>query len=507
MIYTLNDVKLNITQGEDELIKIAEKKLGAKAEYFKILKKSLDARDKNNIKWVYSIEYSRNAVKEKPTEYIKAVRKPLCTMVVGAGPSGLFCAVTLIRCGIKPIIVERGKPVEERRLDVEKFFSSGVLNTESNIQFGEGGAGTFSDGKLNTQTNTPLNKEVLETFAFFGAPRDILYLSKPHIGSDNLFFVIQNMRKYIIENGGEFIYSSALTDIKIRDGEIRSACLSDGREIPVSELVLATGHSARDTFKMLSERGVFLEQKEFAVGVRVEHLQGDVGYAQYRENYKILPPADYKLVSHAGDRAAFTFCMCPGGVVIPSASEEGGVVVNGMSEYKRDGVNANSALVVQVKREDFGGDDPLMGIEYQRKIERAAFKAAGGGYKAPVQLMGDFLKGRVSDKFGSVIPSYAMGTAFADLNEVLPRALSDCIKAAVPDMGRRLKCFSSYDGVLTGVESRTSSPIRITRGDSFESVTCKGLYPAGEGAGYAGGITSSAADGIKIAKKIAEKYS
>lgn len=506
MIYTLNDVKLHITENEGALLKIAEKKLGAKAGYFKILKKSLDARDKNNIKWVYSIEYSRRPVAEKPAEYRQVSKTPNRVMVVGTGPAGLFCAVTLIRHGIKPLVIERGKKVEERSADVKDFFKTGILNPSSNIQFGEGGAGTYSDGKLNTQTNSPLNKEVLNTFAYFGAPKDILYLSKPHIGSDKLYFVTQNIRKFILENGGEISYSTALTDIKTVDGEISSAILSDGREIPLSELVIATGHSARDTFKMLYSRGIYVEQKEFSVGVRVEHLQSDIGRAQYGEAYKILPAADYKLVSHAGKRAAFTFCMCPGGVVTPSASEEGGVVVNGMSNYLRDGVNANSALVVQVKKEDFKSGDPLAGIEYQRRMERAAFIAAGRVYKAPVQLMGDFLSGKESYKFGSVIPSYARGTAFADLNTVLPIEIAEGIKAAVPDMNRRLKGFAADDCVLTGVESRTSSPVRITRGDTLESVSCKGLYPAGEGAGYSGGITSSAADGIRVAEKIVEKY-
>lgn len=506
MIYTLNDIKLNITEDESALIKIAEKKLGGKLGHFKILKKSLDARDKKNIKWVYSIEYSRFPVEEQKTEYKRVTKTPKRVMVVGTGPAGLFCAVTLIRHGIKPVVVERGKRVEERSKDVESFFKTGVLNPSSNIQFGEGGAGTYSDGKLNTQTNSPLNKEVRDTFAFFGAPKDILYLSKPHIGSDKLFFVTQNIRKFILENGGEIFYSTALTDIKTKDGKISSAILSDGREIPVSELVLATGHSARDTFKTLYERGIFVEQKEFAVGVRVEHLQSDIGMAQYGEAYKLLPSADYKLVSHAEKRSAFTFCMCPGGVVIPSASEEGGVVVNGMSNYLRDGINANSALVVQVKKEDFKSGDPLAGIEYQRKIENAAFKAAGSDYKAPVQLMGDFLKGKESYKFGSVIPTYARGTAFADLNEILPKEIVEGIKSAAPDMDRRLRGFAAYDCVLTGVESRTSSPVRITRGESLESVSCNGLYPAGEGAGYSGGITSSAADGIRVANAIAEKY-
>jgi len=502
----LTDVKLNITENESALLKIAEKKLGCKPAYFKILKKSLDARDKRSIKWIYSVEFSRSPKVEEEEKYPQAKVQPRCVLIAGAGPAGLFCAITLLRSGIKPIIVERGKPVEERRKDVEKFFASGELNENSNIQFGEGGAGTFSDGKLNTQTHSLLNVEVLKTFALFGAPQDILYLSKPHIGSDKLYFVVQNMRKYILDNGGKIFFSTALTDIKLSDGKIDGATLSDGRELPVSELVLATGHSSRDTFKMLSDRGIYLEQKEFAVGVRVEHLQKNIGLAQYGESYRLLPAADYKLVSHAGERAAFTFCMCPGGVVIPSASEKGGVAVNGMSNYLRDGANANSALIAQVKKEDFGSDDPLAGIRYQREIERAAYIAGGRDYKAPVQRMGDFLKGRASSSFGEVKPTYARGAAFADIGEILPKVITDSIKAAIPDMDRRLKGFAAEDSLLTGVESRTSSPVRITRGENLQSVTCAGLYPAGEGAGYAGGITSSAADGIRIAQKILEKY-
>lgn len=506
----LTDVKLNITENESALLRLAEKKLGCKPAYFKILKKSLDARDKRSIKWIYSIEFARTAPPEQAEEYPQVKKQPKRVMIVGMGPAGLFCAITLLRHGVRPTIIERGRPVEERRADIEKFFSTGALNTESNVQFGEGGAGTFSDGKLNTQTNTPLNKEVLGTFAAFGAPKDILYLSKPHIGSDNLSSVVAAMRRYIVENGGEVYFSTALKDVKTEGGLIGGravgAVLSDGRTLPVSELVLATGHSARDTFEMLSARGVYLEQKEFAVGVRVEHLQSDVGAAQYGEAFRLLPAADYKLVSHAGTRAAFTFCMCPGGVVIPSASEEDGVAVNGMSYYARSGSNANSALIAQVKKEDFGGDDPLAGIRYQRKIERAAYALGGGEYKAPVQLMGDFLRGKESCKFGSVKPTYARGTAFADLNAALPKVVAESIKAAVPDMARRLKCFSAEDALLTGVESRTSSPVRITRGEDLQSVNCAGLYPAGEGAGYAGGITSSAADGIRVARKILEKY-
>lgn len=511
MIYTLNNVKLDVRSDESELIRIAERKLKGKVGYFKILKKSIDARDKENIKYVYSVEFSREKENILVETYQKVKSEPRRVMIVGTGPAGLFCAVRLIKRGIRPVLIERGKKVEDRRKDIDEFSATGRLNTESNVQFGEGGAGTFSDGKLNTQTNGKYNSEVLKTFVEFGAPKDILYLSKPHIGSDNLFNVVKNMREYIIKNGGEMRFSTKLCDIKNENGRIRSVVLSDGEE-EVSHLVLALGHSARDTFEMLLIRGVYIEQKEFAVGVRIEHLQRDISFSQYGKNHIYLPPADYKLVSHVGERAAFSFCMCPGGYVMPAASEEGGVVVNGMSLYKRDGINANSALVVQVKKSDFVGwgdiddEDPLAGVEYQRKIERAAFVSGGKNYKAPVQLVGDFLNGRVSDKFGEVLPTYPVGTSFTDLNEVLPSNIAENLKLSIKDMSRRLKAFESPYAVLSGVESRTSSPIRMTRLDNGESICIRGIYPIGEGAGYSGGITSSAADGLKCADIIADEY-
>lgn len=506
MIQTLSNIKLNIRQEESELLKIAEKKLHGKVGYFRILKKSLDARKKDDIQWVYTVEFSREKQPAIDRIYKKISHEPKRVVVVGSGPAGLFCAIQLVRRGIRPILVERGKGVEERQRDIQRFFSTRVLDPESNVQFGEGGAGTFSDGKLNTQTNGVYNRRVIETFCEFGAPKEILYLSKPHIGSDRLADVVKNMRNYILSGGGEVFFQTKLVDIEEKDGRATCAVLSDGQKIETSELVLALGHSARDTFEMLYRRGVPIEQKEFAVGLRIEHLQKDVGFSQYGEAYKRLPAADYKLVSHASSRAAFTFCMCPGGYVLPAASEEGGVVVNGMSLYRRDNVNANSALVAQVKREDFGSDHPLSGIEYQRRIERRAYELGGSGYKAPVQLVGDFLKGRVSDRFGGVLPTYAAGTTFADLNEILPKEISCALKESLPDMAKRLKGFDDPSALLSGVESRTSSPVRITRGDDYESVSLKGLYPIGEGAGYAGGITSSAADGLRCADIIADKY-
>ncbi len=504
MKLTLSGLRLSAGEREGKLVKICEKKLHAPVRYFKILKKSLDARDKANIKWVYSVECSDEKETLPPPVYEQVRRAPR-VFIAGMGPAGLFCALRLLDHGIRPILLERGRPVEERAGDVEAFERSGVLNPDSNVQFGEGGAGTFSDGKLNTQTNTPFNRQVLGIFMNFGAPEEIGFLNKPHIGSDNLRRVIANIRTYILKNGGQVRFSSRLDDLEVRDGKLCAVSVNGAKE-EADELVLAVGHSARDTFEMLLGRGFLIEQKPFAVGVRAEHLQSAIGKAQYGSGYLMLPPADYKLVSHAGERAAFTFCMCPGGYVIPAASEEGGVVTNGMSNFARDGRNANSALIAQVLPEDFGSPHPLAGVEFQRKLERAAFAAAGGGYRAPVQLMGDFLAGKESYFFGEVQPSYARGTAFAPLESYLPPVVVSSLRAAVPDMDRRLSGFASYDAVLTGVESRTSSPLRIVRGEDLQAAGKEGVYPCGEGCGYAGGIMSAAADGLRVADRIAEKY-
>lgn len=504
MLLTLNNVVLKIGKKESALRAICEKKLRAPCAYLRILKKSLDARDKDDIRWVYHLECSDEPQSRSVRRYPVITKQAPPVYVVGAGPAGLFCALRLIEHGFRPIVVERGAPVEQRAEDVNAFFRTGKLDPESNVQFGEGGAGTFSDGKLNTQTNSPLNREVLETFVRYGAPAEVEYLGKPHIGSDRLRTVVRNMRNQIVERGGEVRFFTRLTDVEITNGALSAVYLNGMRE-EAKELVLAVGHSARDTFEMLRRRGFGVEQKEFAVGVRIEHLQSAIGKAQYGSGYEALPAADYRLVSHAGERAAFTFCMCPGGVVIPAASEEGGVVTNGMSNFARNERNANSALVVQVKREDFGSDDPLAGVEYQRRIERAAF-AAAGGYRAPVQLVGDFLADKESYYFGEVKPSYAIGTAFVPMQAVLPRPIVEGMKAAIPDMDRRLSGFSRYDAVMTGVETRTSSPVRILRGEKFSALGFDGIYPCGEGCGYAGGITSAAADGLRIAQALYEKY-
>lgn len=504
MLLTLKNLTLKPYQKESELKKLCERKLRAPCAYFRILKKSLDARDKAEIKWVYTVECSEKPVIRPPREFEKITKPAPRVYIAGAGPAGLFCALRLLDHGIRPVVVERGKPVEERARDVEIFRSGGALDPESNIQFGEGGAGTFSDGKLNTQTNSPLNREVLERFVEAGAPAEIAYLGKPHIGSDRLRGVVANMRARILREGGQIRFSSRLTDVKFRDGKL-CAVQINGEWEDADELALAIGHSARDTFETLLARGFVVEQKEFAAGVRIEHLQSRVGRAQYGSGYEGLPAADYKLVSHAGERAAFTFCMCPGGVVVPAASEEGGFVVNGMSDYARDGRNANSALVVQVKREDFGSEHPLAGVEFQRRMERAAFRASGG-YRAPVQLVGDFLADKESYYFGEVTPTCSTGTSFAPVQAYLPPVLVFSLKAALPDMNGKLAGFSAFDAVLSGVESRTSSPVRIVRGEDLAAVGKEGVYPCGEGCGYAGGITSAAADGLRVAYSIARKY-
>lgn len=510
MIKRFDNLKLSPARPESDLVKIAEKKLGAKVKYFKILKKSLDARDKRNVFWLYSVACSETEEAESPPVFEK-LKNPPPVAVIGGGPAGLFCALRLVEHGFKPVIVERGERVEERKKSCLEFFGGGALNPESNVQFGEGGAGAFSDGKLNTRTRDGYNRDVLSGFVRFGAPADVLYLNKPHVGSDRLYGVLQNMRAFITDNGGKYLFDTKFTGIKTDKDGLTSLVLKNVKsgaesEMRVAAAALAVGHSARDTYAMLAQSGVYMESRDFAVGVRIEHLSSAISAAQYGDSAQYLPAADYQLVSHAHARTVFTFCMCPGGVVIPAASEIGGVVVNGMSNRARDGVNSNSALMVQMRRSDFGGDDLFAGVRFQREIEQRAFALGGGDCKAPCQLFKDFAADRLSVGFGEVMPTYAAGVAFAPLAEVLPRVACDALKVAVPDMAKRLKGFDGGSAVLTGAETRFSSPVKIVRDGDGRSVTVKNLYPCGEGSGYSGGITSSAADGIRTAENIFARF-
>ena len=511
MIEKISGIKLNIGEDENALVRVAEKKLGTKPKYFRILKKSLDARNKNDIFLTYSIEFSSDELPGRE-EIVRIPEKNLPSdpvVIVGAGPCGLSCAVRLIDYGIKPIVVERGDAIEERVKKTELFAKEKILDEDSNIQFGEGGAGTFSDGKLNTQTHSGYNKQVFDTFIKFGAPAEIAYLNKPHIGSDKLRGVVKNMRTYIENNGGKVLFRTKLVDISAANGTIKSITLeNNGKITKISPyaLVLALGHSARDTFYMLKNKGVHMRAKDFAVGLRIEHLQKDIGLSQYGKKYPLLPAADYKLVSHAGERACFSFCMCPGGFVMPAAGEANSLVTNGMSNYARNGTNANSALIVPVTSADFRGDDSLAGVEFQRDLERKAFIAGGSDYSAPVQLVGDFLKNKKSTAFGSVLPTYP-GTRFAEMNKILPAPIVSSIAFAIEDMDKKLRGFANKNAVLTAVESRTSSPVRIERDENLTSPFASNMYPCGEGAGYSGGITSSSADGLRVADAIAQVLS
>jgi uncharacterized protein len=430
-------------------------------------------------------------------------------VVIGMGPCGLFAGLILAQMGFRPIILERGKAVRERTKDTWGLWRKNVLNPESNVQFGEGGAGTFSDGKLYSQIKDPKHygRKVLDEFVKAGAPDDILYLSRPHIGTFRLVSMVEKMRATIHQLGGEVRFESRVEDIEIEHGKVRGLTLANGETLRCDHVVLAVGHSARDTFQMLHDRDVYMESKPFSLGFRIEHPQGVIDRSRFGKfaGHKLLGAADYKLVHHCSNgRAVYSFCMCPGGTVVAAASEPGRVVTNGMSQYSRNERNANAGIVVGITPDDFPGG-PLAGIEFQRKWEERAFELGGGDYCAPAQLVGDFIAGRPSTSLGSVEPSYKPGVRPTDLSTALPDYVIEAIREALPQLDKKIPGFAMHDAVLTGVETRTSSPIRVRRKDDFQSVNVEGLYPAGEGAGYAGGIYSAAIDGIEVAEALALK--
>ena len=497
-----------------QLLKVSVSKI----RQVKIVRRSVDARKKPDVKIIYTIEVAVDGNEGKilrnsgckrasiakanyykpPKQKLESEKRPV---VIGFGPAGMFAALILAMAGLKPIVLERGEDAQTRHDKVEKFFATGELDTKSNVQFGEGGAGTFSDGKLNTGVNNPRIGWVLDQFVKFGAREDILYDAKPHVGTDVLLTVVQNLRKRVIALGGEVRFNSQVVNIRTENGRLTGLELLDGSMVECDRAVLAIGHSARDTFTMLHQQNVPMEPKAFAMGVRIEHKQSTVNEAQYGENNPVLPPADYKLVQHLDDKSVYTFCMCPGGYVVAAASEEDRVVTNGMSYADREGENANAALLVTVNPDDFPGEGVLAGMHWQRQIEEAAYKAGGGGYLAPAQLVGDFLQDIPSTGPGSVTPTYRPGVTWTDLRQVLPAKIAGALKEAIPKLDGSLKGFSSPDAVLTAPETRSSSPVRILRGEDRQS-EIKGLYPCGEGAGYAGGIMSAAVDGIQTAEAI-----
>lgn len=490
-------------------------------EKYSLLKLSVDARDKENVFFSASfcvsvksnerkiLQKAKNATAYTPFEYIikNNVDSKIRPLIVGSGPCGLFAALVLAKAGLRPIVIERGQTVVDRVKSVEKFWSTKNLNPESNVQFGEGGAGTFSDGKLNTGVSDKRINFVLKTFADCGAPEEILWRQKPHIGTDKLREVVVNLRKKIISLGGEFHFNCRLDKLNIKDNKIKSVIVTENgeqREIDVEIVVLALGHSARDTFEMLYKTGIMMTQKPFSVGARIEHSQEFINRSQYGKfaDNPNLPTADYKLAVHLENgRGVYTFCMCPGGYVVNASSENGMVAVNGMSNFARDGENANSAVLVGITPEDFGSDYVLAGMEFQRKIERAAY-IQSGSYQPVAMTVGTLL-----GEFTPVSKIRPTADVFeGDLGKVLPEFVVDSLKQGIVLMDKKIKGFADFSSVLTGPETRSSSPVRIVRDENFES-SIEGVFPSGEGAGYAGGITSAALDGVKTAEKIIEKLS
>lgn len=524
----LTEVKLPLGHAEKDIQSAIIKHLGIKPGDlvgYTIARRGYDARKRDAIHFVYSLDVElqnesatlarlrgdRRVSPSPDTTYRFVAHAPdnlsSRPVVIGTGPAGLFAGLILAQMGFRPIILERGKSVRERTKDTFALWRQGKLDPESNVQFGEGGAGTFSDGKLHTQIKDPQHhgKKVLTELVLAGAPPEILYVSKPHIGTFRLVSVVEKIRATIESLGGEIHFQSKVADIEIENGEAKAVILDNGNKIPTRHIVLAVGHSARDTFQMLYERGVHIEAKPFSIGFRIEHPQNLIDHCRFGKfaGNPLLGAADYKLVHHCRNgRSVYSFCMCPGGTVVAATSEPGHVVTNGMSQYSRSERNANSGIVVGISPSDYPGY-PLAGIDFQHQWEKRAFELGGGNYYAPGQLVGDFLAGRPSKAFGSVQPSYTPGVHLCNLSSALPDYAIEAIREALPAFDKQIKGFAMPDALLTGVETRTSSPIRIKRDENFQSINTKGLYPTGEGAGYAGGILSAAVDGIKVAEALA----
>jgi uncharacterized FAD-dependent dehydrogenase len=525
----LTDVQLPLDHPEEDIkaAVLARLKINADALIgFTIFRRGYDARKKSAINLVYTLDVE---VKDEATllerfkgvphiavapdtsyQFVAKAPEKLATrpVVIGTGPCGIFAGLLLAQMGFRPIILERGKAVRERTKDTWDLWRKRELHPESNVQFGEGGAGTFSDGKLHSQIKDPKHygRKVLTEFVKAFAPEEILYVSKPHIGTFRLVKMVQAMRETIESLGGEFRFQSKVEDLDIDNGQIRGVVLAGGEHIPSDHVVLAVGHSARDTFQMLYDRGVYLEAKPFSIGFRVEHPQSLIDRARFGKfaGHPLLGAADYKLVHHCSNgRSVYSFCMCPGGTVVAATSEPERVVTNGMSQYSRNERNANSGIVVGLTPADYPSEHPLAGIAFQREFESRAYVLGGRNYDAPGQLIGDFIAGKPSSEFGAVLPSYKPGVRLGDLGPSLPEYAIEAIREALPEFDKKIRGYAMRDALLTGVETRTSSPVRVKRLDNFQSLNTKGLYPAGEGAGYAGGILSAAVDGIKVAEAVA----